>query len=219
MQQRIGIIGGTFNPIHYGHLAAAEEVRERLALDRILFIPAYSPPHKHDEQRATAAQRRDMVLLALAGNPYFGISDAELNRGGVSYTIDTVNDLRSSFPGSALFFITGLDSFLDIRTWHRWEHLLGLCSFVILSRPGYRFSELVTLEFLKAFEEEVQALDEAAVQQARIQQAGFDFSLQRIPQYDISSTDIRNRVHEGRSIKYRLPESVEHYIIKNNLYA
>jgi nicotinate-nucleotide adenylyltransferase len=219
LHQRIGIMGGTFNPVHFGHLAAAEEVRERLSLDRVLFIPAFIPPHKQEENRATAAQRRDMVLLAIAGNEHFGLSDVDLKRGGTSYTIDTINTLRSSSPESKLFFITGLDAFLDIRTWHHWEQLLGLCAFVVLSRPGYHFSDLINLEFLNDFTGELLSLDQGAVQQAHIQPAGFDFYLQRIPQYDISSTDIRNRVREGRNIKYLLPESIEHYIIKNNLYA
>ncbi len=219
MQQRIGIMGGTFNPIHYGHLAAAEEVRDRLGLDRVLFIPAYIPPHKQEKERPTAAQRREMVSLAVAGNPAFSVSDIELERRGTSYTVDTIEALRSSSPDTSFFFIAGLDSFLDIRTWHRWEYLLGLCAFAVLSRPGYRFSDLTALDFMKGFEGDLDALDRQTIQHVRIQPRGFDLSLQVIPQYDISSSDIRARVRERRSIKYLLPESVEHYIITNILYG
>jgi nicotinate-nucleotide adenylyltransferase len=219
LQQRIGIMGGTFNPVHYGHLAAAEEVRQRLSLDPVLFVPAFIPPHKQEKQRPTAAERREMVQLAIADNPHFDLSDVELERGGTSYTIDTVKSLRSSRSGSLLFFITGLDSFLDIRTWHQWDQLLGLCSFVVLSRPGYRFSALAKLDFLKQYEEELLSLDGRAIGQSRIQTSGYDLYLQLIPQFDISATNIRTRVREGRSIKYLLPEVVEHYIIKKELYV
>ncbi len=116
MSQRIGILGGTFNPVHFGHLAAAEEVRERLKLDRILFIPSFIPPHKRDEIIPHADLRMEMVRLATKGNPFFEPSDIEINRGGRSYTIDTVGTLRKMFPGSDLYFITGLDSFLEIQT-------------------------------------------------------------------------------------------------------
>lgn len=219
MQQRIGIMGGTFNPVHYGHLAAAEEVRQQLSLDRVLFVPAFIPPHKQEEQRPTAAERRVMVQLAIAGNPHFDLCDVELARGGTSYTIDTLRSLRSSHPGSLLFFITGLDSFLDIRTWHQWEDLLALCAFVILSRPGYRFSDLTSMDFMKTYEGELLSLDGGGVNHSHIRTPEYDLYLQVIPQFDISATDIRTRVHEGRSIKYHLPESVEHYIIEKNLYV
>ncbi len=219
MHQRIGIMGGTFNPIHFGHLAAAEEIRERLNLDKVLFIPSFIPPHKQEEQRPTAAQRREMVLLALRSNPLFGLSDIELQRGGTSYTVDTIRALRSLHPESALFFITGLDSFLEIQTWHQWHELLGSCAFVILSRPGYRFSDLMKLGFMKPFEAELASLGRESAHQVHILPSGFDLHLAVIPQYDISSTDIRRRVREGRSIKYLLPEPVEHYIIANKLYA
>jgi nicotinate-nucleotide adenylyltransferase len=219
LQQRIGIMGGTFNPVHYGHLAAAEEVRQQLSLDRILFVPAFIPPHKQEERRPTAAERRDMVRLAIAGNPNFDLSDVELARGGTSYTIDTLRHLHSSHPNALLFFITGLDSFLDIRTWHQWEHLFVLCAFVILSRPGYRFLDLTHLDFMKSHEGELLSLDRGAVAHSHIRALTCDLYLQAIPRFDISATDIRARVREGRSIKYHLPESVEHYIIEKKLYV
>ncbi len=149
MSQKLGILGGTFNPIHYGHLAAAEEVRDRLKLDRILFIPSYLPPHKLEENVPSAVQRMEMVRLATEGNPSFEPSDIEIKRGGRSYTIDTIEALRQAYPGTELYFITGLDSFLEIQTWHEWERLLTLCCFVVLSRPGYHFIDLAKIDFMK----------------------------------------------------------------------
>lgn len=218
MTQRIGIMGGTFNPVHLGHLAAAEEVRDRLRLDQVLFIPAYLPPHK-DEQLASAAQRLEMVRLAVAGNPGFKASDLELKRGGRSFTVDTLSELASSHPGAELFFITGLDTFLEIRTWKDWEHLLSLCAFVVLSREGSRFADLVRLPFLAAARAELDALDAGATQGATVSGGRARVFLERIPAYEISSTDIRSRVRQRRTVKYLLPDAVERYIIENRLYA
>ncbi|OGW27508.1 MAG: nicotinate (nicotinamide) nucleotide adenylyltransferase [Nitrospirae bacterium GWC2_57_13] len=219
VRQRIGILGGTFNPIHYGHLAAAEEVGGRLRLDRVLFIPSYLPPHKAEEKIPSAAHRTAMVLLAIAGNPRFSLSEIEINRGGRSYTVDTIEELRSLYPGAKLFFLTGVDSFLEIRTWHQWERLLGLCAFVVLSRPGYRFSDLLIIDFMQKAAKDIIALDNGEVDQVEIEAGKAHFYLEMISHYEISSTDIRNRVREGLSIKYLLPEPVEHYIITNELYA
>ncbi len=219
MAQRIGIIGGTFNPIHYGHLAAAEEVRDRLKLGRVLFVPSFLPPHKHEEDMPTATQRLEMVRLAVTGNSGFEVSDIEVERGGKSYTIDTIDAFISKYPGANLFFITGLDSFLDIQTWKDWKRLLARCSFVVLSRPGYSFSELVKIDFLKGALRDLSALDSKEKEQVEIAQGGLPVYLERISLYDISSTDIRARVHQSRSIKYHLPDAVEHYIIEKKLYA
>ncbi len=219
MSHRLGILGGTFNPVHYGHLAAAEEVRDRLKLDRILFIPSFVPPHKHEEDVPLAVHRMEMVRLAVAGNPTFEPSDIEIRRGGRSYTIDTVESLRNVHPDAELYFITGLDSFLEIKTWNKWETLLSLCRFVVLSRPGYRFSGLRTLDFMKCAEKEFAELDRGIRTESVVRSGRFTVHLEMIPLFDISSTDIRRRMKEGRSIKYHLPEAVETYIIKNKLYA
>lgn len=219
MSQKIGILGGTFNPIHYGHLAAAEEVRDRLRLDRVLFIPSFLPPHKHEEDAPSAAQRLEMVRLATAGNSNFRPSDIEIKRGGRSFTIDTIDALRQAQPGTELYFITGLDSFLDIQTWREWKNLLTLCGFVVLSRPGYRFIDLMKIDFMKHAENDLIRLDKGELTQAVIRSDAFTIYLEMIPLYDISSTDIRRRVKEHGSIKYHLPEAVETYIIENKLYA
>jgi nicotinate-nucleotide adenylyltransferase len=219
LSQKLGILGGTFNPVHCGHLAAAEEVRDRLKLDRVLFIPSFIPPHKHEEDVPPAVHRMEMVRLAVATNTAFEPSDIEIRRGGRSYTIDTIESLHNVYPDAELYFITGLDSFLEIQTWHKWETLLSLCRFVVLSRPGYSFSGLGKLDFMKSAEEEFTGFDRGILTQSVVRSGKFIVYLEMIPLFDISSTDIRRRVKEGRSIKYLLPEAVETYIIKNKLYA
>jgi nicotinate-nucleotide adenylyltransferase len=219
LTQRIGILGGTFNPIHYGHLAAAEEVRERLNLDRVLFIPSFHPPHKQEDDVPSAAHRMEMFRIATMQNAAFEPSDIEITRGGKSYTIDTIETFKRTHPDAELYFITGVDSFLDIQTWNRWERLLSLCTFVVLSRPGYRFADLLKIDFLRPAETHVIELDRGQRVHVEIHAGTFTVNLEMIPLYDISSTDIRRRVKEGRSIKYLLPDAVETYIIKHKLYA
>ncbi len=218
LAHKIGILGGTFNPVHYGHLAAAEEVRTRLGLSEILFVPSCIPPHKQEEKIPSALHRLEMVHRAIAGNASFKTSDIEIRRGGTSYTIETIEALRRERPGAKLYFITGVDSFLEIRTWKDWERLLGLCTFVVLSRPGYRFSDLSRLDFIRSAKEELEKLDGGELNEAVVRTGSFCIYLELIPLYDISSTDIRKRVREGSSIKYLLPDPVEIYIIENKLY-
>jgi nicotinate-nucleotide adenylyltransferase len=219
LSQRLGILGGTFNPVHYGHLAAADEVRGRLKLDRVLFIPSAIPPHKPKEEVPSAVHRMEMVSLAISGNPCFELSDIEIRRGGRSYTIDTIAALRRYHPEAELFFITGLDSFLEIQTWNHWDKLMALCEFVVLSRPGYRFADLSRIDFMRPAAGELAGLDGGERIQSIVRSGAVTVFLEMIPLYDISSTDIRRRVKEGRSIKYLLPEAVETYIINHKLYA
>jgi len=219
LSRKLGILGGTFNPIHFGHLAAAEEVRARLQLDRILFVPSSNPPHKQEEDMPSALHRMEMVRIATSGNPSFELSDVEVRRGGKSYTIDTIEILRQNHRGAELYFITGLDSFLEIRTWNRWEKLLSLCRFVVLSRPGYRFTDLEGIDFMRPAAHELSNLDAGKLSEALIRAGSFTICCEQIPLYDISSTDIRRRVKAGMSIKYLLPDTVEIYIIENKLYA
>jgi nicotinate-nucleotide adenylyltransferase len=219
LSQKLGILGGTFNPIHYGHLAAAEEVRIRLHLDKVLFIPSLIPPHKQEEAVPSAVHRMEMVRLATAGNPAFEPSDIEIKRGGRSYTIDTIEALRLAYPATELYFITGLDSFLEIQTWNHWEKLLSLCSFVVISRPGYRFKDILKIDFMRPAAAEITDLESGEGMHAVVRSGAFTIFLEMIPLYDISSTDIRGRLREGKSIKYLLPDAVEIYIINNKLYV
>ena len=219
MVNRIGILGGTFNPIHNGHLAAAKEVRNRLSLERVLFIPSYVPPHKKEEVMPSAVQRFDMVRLAIAGNVSFQPSDVEIKRGGKSYTIDTIGELHKAYPGTELYFITGLDSFIEIQTWHRWKTLIDLCHFVVISRNGHHFADLHKIDFMMGTEETLDSLDRGDLAHAEVPCGASFICLENIPLFDISSTDIRQRVKHGVSIKYLLPDGVENYIITNKLYV
>ena len=218
MSQRIGILGGTFNPIHLGHLAAGEEVCDRLELDRVLFVPALLPPHKQEDM-PSAADRMEMVRRAISGNPRFGVSDIELKRGGTSYTVDTIEELHALYPGAELYFITGLDSFLDIQAWKDWRKLLSACVFVVLSRESCRFQDLMKLDFLKSQDKGLKDLDEKRLRHVEVRNGDIRVILERIPFYEISSTDIRNRIPARKSIKYLLPESVEGYIIEKKYYG
>lgn len=167
----------------------------------------------------SALQRLEMVRLAISGNDHFRVSDMEVKRGGKSFTIDTIDALIPQHQDAELYFITGLDSFLDIQAWKNWERLLTLCFFVVLSRPGYSFADLAKLVFLKNSARDLAALDRRETAQVVMQSDALKVYFERISLYDISSTDIRTRVRRARTIKYHLPETVEHYIIENKLYA
>ncbi|NLB88154.1 MAG: nicotinate-nucleotide adenylyltransferase, partial [Syntrophomonadaceae bacterium] len=137
MNSKIGIIGGTFDPIHYGHLVAAEWAKEELNLDKVVFIPAANPPHKEAQEIADEKYRYLMVSWAIKDNQDFVISDHEIQRGGKSYTVDTLKHFKKVYPGSELFFIMGLDSLLSLHTWKDVEGLMELCTFIVATRPGY----------------------------------------------------------------------------------
>ena len=196
--QRLGIMGGTFDPIHYGHLLMAEEARQAFALDEVVFVPNGRPAHKKEYGVSSPEDRYDMTRLATASNPFFSASRLELDRPGVSYTIDTLRAFHALYPQlEALYFITGADAVLEILTWHEHEQLARECRFIAVTRPGFmleRLEKIVNAEFLKSV------------------------SFLPIPGLEISSTDIRNRMHQSRSIKYLTPEPVEAYIKQHGLY-
>lgn len=197
---KIGIMGGTFDPIHYGHLVAAEGARHHLGLDTVVFIPAARPPHKGMREITDPVHRLNMAVLATGSNVNFEVSDIEIKRKGPSYTIDTVRYFHQSWPDSTIYFITGADAVLEILTWHRVQELLDLCFFVAATRPGYRLENLAgSLKGLPA---------------------GYidKISTMEVPALAISSTDIRDRVGKGKPIKYLLPEEVENYIYEKGLY-
>ena len=198
---RIAIMGGTFDPIHYGHLATAESVRWRYNADKVFFIPSGCPPHKDINFVTNNERRYEMTLLATKSNPNFEVSRIEIDRPGRTYTIDTITELKEKYGSEVeILFITGADVVHSIFTWKSWEKLLTLCDFVAATRPGYKKSEMFKrIEYMReAYESKIHFIE--------------------VPALDISSSDIRERVSEGRTIKYLLPECVEEYIYENSLY-
>ena len=212
-EKRIGLFGGTFNPVHLGHLRAAEEVRIAFRLVKVIFMVSALPPHKDPSRIAKADHRYAMTQLAIRGNPHFEVSDYEMKKPGVSYSIDTVAWMKTHYPGE-LFFIVGLDAFRDIATWHRYDELLSLCHFVIMTRPGYHRFNL----------EDV--LPNAIVRRytydrrhdSYIHPSGYKIFHQSVTLMDISSTNIRELLYERRSIRYLIPLAVEDYIESHHLY-
>lgn len=200
-RKRYAIMGGTFDPIHFGHLAAAEAVRESLHCQKVIFIPSGNPPHKADRVLTASQRRYAMTSQAVSSNPYFEVSDIEINRNGYTYTLDTIKELKSLYGDDIeLLFITGADALLEIETWYKVEELLAQCSFVAVTRPGYDKTRL-----------------EQKLSDLRSKYNGVFFIVD-VPGLNISSTDIRNRIMSGSSIRYLLPESVVQYIFENGLY-
>ncbi len=215
---RIGIFGGTFNPIHYGHLRAAEEAREMLALDKILFIPSGNPPLKVREL-ADARHRYKMTRLAVIRNRLFDVLDIECIRKGKSYTVNTLETLLKLYSDSELYFILGIDAFLEMPNWWKPEKLISLVNFMVLSRPGSRFIDLLSSPYLNVKKEIMVRLDNGEIRSFTTGlQTRKEAVLLGVTPIGISSTDIRNRIKEGLSIKYMLPEEIESYIISNKLY-
>ncbi len=210
---RLGLFGGTFNPIHFGHLRAAEEVCEALALTRLWFIPAAHPPHKPD--LTPFAVRLEMTRLAVGDHPVMAVSDLEGRRPGKSYSIETLRLLREEVgPDWELYFILGLDAMLEIKTWKDYSQLFELCHFVVLDRPGYerrRLEESLTGQI----EPSCRPLSNGAGFQ---HPSGFRVLWQRTTLLDISATGIRRLVRQGCSIRYLLPEPVRGYIMENKLF-
>lgn len=201
--KRIGILGGSFNPIHLAHLVLAEQAREALALDRVIFVPARLPPHKDAAALAGARDRLKMVRLAVADHPQFAVSDMELRREGPSYTIDTVRALRRRFGRNAkLYFLIGSDTVAELPTWRDIRRLVKLCDFVPLSRPDVRPPSRSVLARAIGRKEASDILSRAI----------------RMPLLGISASGIRRRVAEGRSIRYLVPDAVAEYIRRKNLY-
>ncbi|MDD4238093.1 MAG: nicotinate-nucleotide adenylyltransferase [Desulfotomaculaceae bacterium] len=197
---RLGIMGGTFDPIHFGHLVTAEGARYEYKLDKVIFIPTGQPPHKQNIKRTEPWSRFEMTRLAVATNPFFEISPLEIERPGPSYTIDTVQEIARLFPGTQIYFITGADAVSEILIWKKVEQILSICRFIAATRPGYKLGET-----WKKIDELPQDLKK-------------NILCMEVPALAISSTGIRQRVREGRPIKYLLPESVEEYITSNNIY-
>lgn len=198
--KEICLMGGTFDPIHYGHLVVAEEVRQKFNLDKVIFMPAGRPPHKKGKMISEPHHRVNMTLLATASNPYFEVSTLEVERRGPSYTIDTIQEVKKAYGLEKVYFITGADAVLEILSWREVEKLLSMTTFIAATRPGYD---------LHSLEDTLNTLPKDIIKKI--------LPLE-VPALSISSSDIRTRVREGRSIKYLLPEPVEAYMQKNRLY-
>lgn len=198
---RFGIMGGSFDPIHYGHLMLAEQIRTQFHLDKVFFIPVGNAPHKESGRMTDKLQRYEMTVLATMTNPGFSVSRIEIDSDTVSYTINTVKKLKEQLEEEdTLYFITGADAIIELETWKDFKDLLGICKFIGATRPGIDKSKMISkIDELKSL-------------------YGADISITSVPALAISSTDIRDRVRDGQSIRYLLPESVEHYIYKKDLY-
>jgi nicotinate-nucleotide adenylyltransferase len=191
--RRIGVMGGTFDPIHHGHLVAASEVAHIFGLDDVIFVPTGQPYQKEARQVSPAEDRYLMTVIATASNPRFGVSRVDIDRPGPTYTIDTLRELRETNPGAELFFITGADALAEILTWHDVDELFTLAHFVGCTRPGHRLSG-------------------AGLPDGKV-------SLVEIPALAISSTECRARVEAGEPVWYLVPDGVVQYIAKRKLYA
>ncbi len=212
---RIGILGGTFNPIHLAHLRSAEEVREAQRLDRILFIPRARPPHKGRHGMASAAHRLAMVRSAIAGNPHFRVSTIEIERGGQSYSVETLRLLRARMPRDEFHFIMGIDAFREIATWKEYESIFALCHVVVTSRPSFKEGPLRTALPVAARTQFCYRRDSKELEHS----TGNRVIFQRISDLDISASSIRQRIQRSLSIRYLVPTSVERYIVRHWLYA
>nr|WP_268806970.1 nicotinate-nucleotide adenylyltransferase [Tetrasphaera jenkinsii] len=191
--RRLGVMGGTFDPIHHGHLVAASEVQSLFELDEVVFVPTGQPWQKADRQVSNAEDRYLMTVVATASNPRFTVSRVDIDRDGPTYTIDTLRDLRTQHPEAELFFITGADALAQILSWKDAEELFELAQFIGVTRPGY-------------------VLTEDGLPADRVH-------LQEVPAMAISSTDCRDRVGDGEPVWYLVPDGVVQYINKHQLYA
>jgi nicotinate-nucleotide adenylyltransferase len=217
---RLGLLGGSFNPVHNGHLTIARQAREALGLDQILFIPTGYPPHKPNGSLAPAKDRHEMVRLAIASDPSLAISDVEIRRPGKSYSIDTIRLLQQEYGAQTqLYFLIGLDAFLDFPSWREPQTLLELCPFVVLSRPGLSFRSLSTVALLPPIPYPSLAdLDAGRISRLEAPHGKQRLICLKLPPCVISASDIRSRVRQGLPVANLLPPSVESYILQHHLY-
>ena len=197
--KKYGIFGGSFDPIHYGHLMICEYIKEEMGLDKVFFIPTGNPPHK--DLGVSAEDRYEMVRLAISPNPDFEISDIETTRVNLSYTVDTIRELKKIYKEEKLYFLIGLDSLFQLKTWKKIGDLSQEIEFVVALRPGYIDKEEINneIDFLR-------------------ENFGTKINLIKTPLYEISSTDLRDRIHEGKSLRYLIPKKVLDYIEESGFY-
>ena len=192
-KEPVGILGGTFNPIHLGHLLIAQDALEQAGLERVLFIPTAQPPHKPFAGNVSAQHRLRMLKLAIAGNPQFAVDDLEIRRGGKSYSVETLAELQERLPAADFYFIIGADSLVELPQWYQVERLVKLCRFLVFERPGYTAQPMRRL-------------------------AGLRYRSLATHPCEISSREIRERLASRRSIRYLVPEPVRRYIERHQLY-
>ena len=207
----MGIFGGTFDPIHYGHLRTAFELLETLRLPEMRFMPAGNPPHR-EQMIASNAMRLDMVRAAVAGQPGFTVDDREMHRTGPSYTVETLAGLRAEFPKRPLCLIVGMDAFLGLPTWHRWKELMQLAHLVVAHRPGWRAPTMGPLG------EMLVDCGTGAVTDLHSHVAGRIY-IHAVTQLEISSTDVRALIGAGRDPRYLMPDGVRRLIQESGCYA
>lgn len=197
---RVGVLGGTFDPPHIGHLVAAEEARLQLGLERVVFVPAGMPPHKLDEPVTVATHRVEMITRAVASNPHFFVSLVEVERPGPSHSVDTLRLLRDQWgAGVEISFIVGIDMLVDLPNWHQPQQLVELCWLAVVDRPGYEVDVGELEDIIPGIAEKVDRVS--------------------MPLLDVSSTDLRRRARQGRTIRYYVPAEVEAYIQAHRLYV
>lgn len=215
-KKRIGLFGGTFDPIHCGHVKAAESVQRIFDFDRILFIPSYIPPHKESVDVASAEHRLKMVELALTPFDRFSPSSIEIDARGTSYSIVTLNRIKEMFPRADIYFLLGIDAFVEIETWKDYENVLEQCSFIVMSRPGYSLDQAKQVLSDKYNQRIIEVRGPVPMDNA-----GFfihKIYLCPIHTLDISSSEVRKRVGKNQSIEGLVPENVGNYIKEKRLY-
>lgn len=195
----LGLFGGSFNPIHLGHLRVAEEVCQALGLDLMLFVPASRPPHKLEDQLAPAHVRLELVRSAISGNPRFGASDIELKRSGPSYSVDTIKELKELYKPDRLWFIMGTDQFLELGSWYRYREIVEEANLAVLMRPDYPRAVRPPKELEGEF---------TATETGFIHEKGGETRLVNVTQLSISSSGIRRELQNGRSVRYLVPDSI-----------
>lgn len=211
----IGLFGGTFDPIHFAHLRLAEEIAEAFALERVHLIPAAVPPHR-DQPKASPEDRLAMTNLAIEGNPRLAVDPRELERTGVSYTFDTVTEIRSETGNHPLCLLMGADAFVALTTWHRWEHLFDLAHIIVARRPGYPLEQLASSMPL-ALRAEYKLRHETEPAALKATAAGKIFT-HELTALDVSATALRNLIRRNASLRYLLPDPVIAYIEEHHLY-
>jgi nicotinate-nucleotide adenylyltransferase len=216
MKERVGLFGGTFDPVHCGHILAAGEVLKRFSLDKVLFIPSFIPPHKERTEIAPARDRLRMVELACREEPRFAASSIEVDAREKSYSIITLEKVKRIYPGAWTFFILGADAFLEIETWRDHERLIDECLFIVMTRPGYRLDQ--------ADRALGGSLGEKVHHVSETEKIGEDmFGTRRIfflpiQALDISSTEVRRKIRTGETIEGLVPDAVGDYIRSHHLY-